>query len=83
MATYSSILVWEIAWTEEPPGLESIGLQEFTHDLVTEPAETPTHRKGDTAVSSPAAFSLCLGEVGGGPGASGGNPPPFRDPLAA
>ena len=24
---YSSILAWEIAWTEEPGGLQSIGLQ--------------------------------------------------------
>ena len=27
MATYSSILSWEIPWTEEPCGLLSIGLQ--------------------------------------------------------
>ena len=27
MATYSSILSWEIPWTEEPGGLLSIGLQ--------------------------------------------------------
>ena len=27
MATHSSILVWEIPWTEEPGGLQSIGLQ--------------------------------------------------------
>ena len=27
MATYSSILAWEIAWTEEPGGLQSVGLQ--------------------------------------------------------
>ena len=25
MATHSSILAWEIPWTEEPGGLESIG----------------------------------------------------------
>ena len=25
MATYSSILAWEIQWTEEPGGLQSIG----------------------------------------------------------
>ena len=25
MATYSSILVWEIPWTEEPGGLQSKG----------------------------------------------------------
>ena len=27
MATRSSILAWEISWTEEPAGLQSIGLQ--------------------------------------------------------
>ena len=27
MATHSSILAWEIAWTEEPGGLQSMGLQ--------------------------------------------------------
>ena len=27
MAPYSSILTWEIPWTEEPGGLQSIGLQ--------------------------------------------------------
>ena len=27
MATYSSILAWEIPWTDEPGGLQSIGLQ--------------------------------------------------------
>ena len=28
MATYSSIFAWEIPWTEESGGLQSIGLQE-------------------------------------------------------
>ena len=28
MATHSSILAWEIPWTEEPGGLPSMGLQE-------------------------------------------------------
>ena len=27
MATCSSILAWEIPWTEEPGGLQSMGLQ--------------------------------------------------------
>ena len=27
MATHFSILVWKIAWTEEPGGLQSMGLQ--------------------------------------------------------
>ena len=32
MATYSSILAWEIPWTEEPGGLQHIGLQRVRHD---------------------------------------------------
>ena len=27
MATHSSILAWEIPWTEEPGGLQSMGFQ--------------------------------------------------------
>ena len=29
MAPHSSILVWRIPWTEEPGGLQSMGLQEL------------------------------------------------------
>ena len=32
MATHSSILAWEIPWTEEPGGLQSMGLQGVGHD---------------------------------------------------
>ena len=32
MATSSSILAWEIPRTEEPGGLQSIGLQRVGHD---------------------------------------------------
>ena len=32
MATYSSILAWEIPQTEEPGGLQSMGLQTVGHD---------------------------------------------------
>ena len=32
METHSSILAWEIPWTEEPGGLQSIGLQRVGHD---------------------------------------------------
>ena len=35
MATYSSTLVWEIPWTEEPGRLLSMGLQRVGHDLAT------------------------------------------------
>ena len=30
MATHSSILAWEIPWTEEPDTLQSMGLQSWT-----------------------------------------------------
>ena len=32
MATHSSILPWEIPWTEEPGGLQSMGSQRVGHD---------------------------------------------------
>ena len=36
MTTHSSILAWEISWTEEPGGLQSLELQRVGHDLATE-----------------------------------------------
>ena len=32
MATHSSVLAWRIPWTEEPGGLQSIGLQRVEYD---------------------------------------------------
>ena len=32
MATHSSILAWEIPWTEEPGGRESMGSQGVGHN---------------------------------------------------
>ena len=31
MATHSSILAWKTQWTEEPAGLQSMGLQSIGH----------------------------------------------------
>ena len=31
MATHSNILAWEIPWTEEPSGFQSMGLQTVGH----------------------------------------------------
>ena len=36
MAIHSSILAWEIPWTEEPGGLQSIVSQRVKHNLATE-----------------------------------------------
>ena len=32
VATHSSILAWIISWTEEPGGLQSMGLQRVGHN---------------------------------------------------
>ena len=32
IATHSSTLAWRITWTEEPDGLQSMGLQRIGHD---------------------------------------------------
>ena len=32
MATHSSMVAWTIPWTEEPGGLQSMGLQRVGHD---------------------------------------------------
>ena len=40
MATHSSILAWEIPWTEEPGGLpgHGVGWQEVRHDCMHAPS---------------------------------------------
>ena len=35
MATHSSILAWEIPWTEGPGWLQSVGAHRVGHDLMT------------------------------------------------
>ena len=42
MASHSSILAWWIPWTEEPGGLQSMGLQRVRHDWLTN-THTYTH----------------------------------------
>ena len=50
MSTHSSILAWEIRWTEEPGGLQSMGSEEsdmteftYTHTDTDAHAHTHTH----------------------------------------
>ena len=40
MATPSSIFAWVIPWTQEPGGLQSMGLQRVGHDWVTKQQQT-------------------------------------------
>ena len=46
MATHSGILAWEIPWTEEPGGLQSMGLQRVGHDLVTKQQQQQYQKVG-------------------------------------
>ena len=49
MATHSSIPAWRLPWTEEPGGLQSMGLQES--DMTEQPsAHTRIHKAGDGEV---------------------------------
>ena len=41
MAAHSHILAWEIPWTEEPSGPQSMGLQRVRHDLQTKQPTKP------------------------------------------
>ena len=45
MATHSSILAWEIPWTEEPGGLQYMGSQRDGHDLATKQQKHPELRQ--------------------------------------
>ena len=51
IATHSSILAWEILWTEEPGGLQSMGSQKSQTQLAKnhhhqKPQESFLERKG-------------------------------------
>ena len=44
MVTHFSILAWEIPQTEEPGGLQSMGLQRVGHNLASKQLATPPPR---------------------------------------
>ena len=48
MATYSSILAWEIPWIEQPGGLQLIGSQRVRHGLVTNTHTLETRNEDDS-----------------------------------
>ena len=43
MATHSSILAWEIPWTEEPGLLQSIGFQRVRRNWATKQQQSEWH----------------------------------------
>ena len=52
MAIHSLILCWRIPWTEEPGGLQSIGLQKLRHDCAIN-THTHTHTHTHVNLDSP------------------------------
>ena len=52
MTTHSSIVAWRIPWTEEPGGLQSMGMQELNMAEATE----HMHNKSKSQIT----FQLCL-----------------------
>ena len=44
VANHSSMLAWEISWTEKPGRIESMGSQRVRCDLVTKHTHTHTHK---------------------------------------
>ena len=61
MATHSSILAWGIPWTEEPGGLQPIGLQRIRHDREVAGRSQPYPRPGPVAMRSNWKSGGCAG----------------------
>ena len=55
MASHSNILVWRIPWTEEPRGLQTVGLQRVGHDWSN---LAGTHSKYSVSFSLSCVFSI-------------------------
>ena len=58
MATHSSFLVWRIPWTEEPGGIQSVGLWRVGHDWAIN--KLPTESSWDWGLAWNLAFALLL-----------------------
>ena len=78
MATHSSNLAWEIPWSEDPGGLQSMGLQRVRQDLVTEHTACVNFLfPGGSEVKNLPANAGDLGLIPGSgrsPGEGNGNP---------
>ena len=63
-ATHSGIVAWKIPWTEEPGGLQSMGLQRIGHDWVPRPTLLLTFTFSGTSL--PVQWlRLCTAHAGG------------------
>ena len=62
LATHSSILAYRISWTEEPSGLQSLGLQRVGHDW----SDLARQRQTDSQACISTASSKSLSRTGEG-----------------
>ena len=60
MAAHSSILAWEIPWTQESGRLQSITLQRVGHDWAT---KSPPHQSSDPSEAYLSAYSKLLNSI--------------------
>ena len=64
MATHSSILAWEILWTEEPGGLQFMGSQRVGHDWASMHTHTSLSTQAKQSHLGLPEQKACLGAVG-------------------
>ena len=63
MANHSSVLAWKIPWTEEPGGLQSMGLQRVGHNLATEQQQQQAKLGGKITVFGNFYLSMNLSQI--------------------
>ena len=63
MATYSSILVWRIQWTEEPGGLQFMGLQSLGHDWAAKDSNTVLFKNPKRLRLKLFTFGICTRNI--------------------
>ena len=62
MAAHSSIFAWEILWTEEPSGIQFMGLQRFGHKWESKHAHTPKDQLHSTRNSAQYSVTTYMGK---------------------
>ena len=61
MATHSSIRARKIPWTEQPGGLQSMGLQRIGHNLATKQQQIDFSESSKSYSVHPATFHVSRG----------------------
>ena len=80
MATHCYVLIWEVPWTEEPGGLQSVGLQKVGQNLETK--QQQKHVLSSTvSIISPCDFRTMWMTIHPVLGLSVACPPDFNNHL--